>query len=250
MSQGISFNIYVMSYKRPNEIITKNSLEYCTYVVRECEADAYRASGIEDMLIIPEGATTKSGCRVFNFMTTLYWLIENSPEDVIFVADDDITTFYYKHDTIKRIDKLYPNPVEIQTSEIERIAQLMVDLNIGLGFDCASKSVYNYTGPFEFKGTPGFCRWINKKALKATITPEDMAVSDVDMMMQELLLNRIILNPRYFVGLSHIDVPEGGSAEFGTSDETQNYVLAMKNKWGKYIDFNWKRNYWEIKVKR
>ena len=49
MIPGITFNIYVMSYQRPHKIMTKNCLEYCTYVVREEEADAYRNAGIDDM---------------------------------------------------------------------------------------------------------------------------------------------------------------------------------------------------------
>lgn len=90
MTPGITFNIYVMSYQRPHKIMTKNCLEYCTYVVREEEADAYRNAGIDDMLVIPKDATLECGGKVHSFMSTLYWIIENTPEDVIFVADDDI----------------------------------------------------------------------------------------------------------------------------------------------------------------
>ena len=81
-----------MSFRRSNKILTKYLFEYCTYVVREKEADAYRRAGIDDMLVIPEGA-------VWDFMTTLYWLIQHAPEDVIFVADDDIEKFVYRLDT-------------------------------------------------------------------------------------------------------------------------------------------------------
>mgnify|MGYP000092681344 len=93
MTPGITFNIYVMSYQRPHKIMTKNCLEYCTYVVREEEADAYRNAGIDDMLVIPKDATLECGGKVHSFMSTLYWIIENTPEDVIFVADDDIKRF-------------------------------------------------------------------------------------------------------------------------------------------------------------
>ena len=85
MTPGITFNIY----QRPHKIMTKNCLEYCTYVVREEEADAYRNAGIDDMLVIPKDATLECGGKVHSFMSTLYWIIENTPEDVIFVADDE-----------------------------------------------------------------------------------------------------------------------------------------------------------------
>ena len=83
--------------------MTKNCLEYCTYVVREEEADAYRNAGIDDMLVIPKDATLECGGKVHSFMSTLYWIIENTPEDVIFVADDDIKRFCYRLDNYTAI---------------------------------------------------------------------------------------------------------------------------------------------------
>ncbi|MCI8602265.1 MAG: hypothetical protein HFE45_11880 [Oscillospiraceae bacterium] len=77
------FGIYCMSINRWNAIMTKNLFEYCTYVVREEQADKYREAGIDDLLVIPAGA-------VHNFMTTFYWIIENTPEEVICIVDDDI----------------------------------------------------------------------------------------------------------------------------------------------------------------
>ena len=88
MSASTSFNIYCMSYRRPDRILTKNLFEYCTYVVREEEAEAYRNAGIKDMVVIPDG-------EVFSFMSTLYWIIGHAKEDVIFIADDDIEKFVY-----------------------------------------------------------------------------------------------------------------------------------------------------------
>ncbi len=41
------------------------------------------------MLVIPTGT-------VATFMQTLYWIIANAKEDVIFIADDDIDSFVYR----------------------------------------------------------------------------------------------------------------------------------------------------------
>lgn len=41
------------------------------------------------MLVIPTGT-------VETFMQTLYWIIANAKEDVIFIADDDIDSFVYR----------------------------------------------------------------------------------------------------------------------------------------------------------
>lgn len=233
MTPGITFNIYVMSYQRPHKIMTKNCLEYCTYVVREEEADAYRNAGIDDMLVIPKDATLECGGKVHSFMSTLYWIIENTPEDVIFVADDDIKRFCYRLDNYTAITaENYPDWKERTCDEILRIGQLLYDLNLGLAFDNPQMALYVYDKEFCFKGMPGHVRWINKKALKARYDLKDPAISDVDMMLQELLMNRVVLLPKYFHSYGIQASNEGGT----TIDSRKNYEYrcAMKNKWGKY----------------
>ncbi len=237
----VNFNIYVMSYRRPNAIISKALFDYCTYVVREEEADAYRASGIEKMLIIPDGA-------VFSFMSTLYWIINNTPEDVIFVADDDIEKFVYRMDNTEYLENDDGTADrEKVTSEIERIAQLIYDLGIGYAFDQPTMAPYGYDQEFKFVGMPGHIRWINKTALKAVYDRSDPAASDVDMMMQELLKNRIVLQPRYLVVKAGMDTNEGATRN---REGHKILVEAMRNKWGKYYDYNYKRNIARIAVKR
>lgn len=240
MSRNTSFNIYCMSYRRPNKILTKHQFEYCTYVVRQEEA-AYRAAGVDDLLVIPDGA-------VHSFMSTLYWIIHNTPEDVIFIADDDIEKFVYRMSDTTYLELSDKRPdKERVTAEIERIAQLIYDLGIGYAFDQPTMAPYAYDCEFKFVGMPGHIRWINKKALKATYDPDDPAASDVDMMMQELLHNRIILQPRYLCAKAGMDLNEGASR---TREGHMILVEAMKNKWGKYYDYNYKRNFARIMVKR
>ena len=170
-----------MSYQRPDRILTQDLLEYCTYVVRWKEEEAYRNAGVKDLLVIPQGATLKDGTIVWSFMTTLYWIIENTPEDVIFVADDDIKNFSYRLDDATNIKTQFTNHREVATSEIERIAQLLVDLNLGFACDNPQPALYNYTQEFMFKGMPGGIRWINKMYFKAKFNPDDFATSDIDM---------------------------------------------------------------------
>lgn len=244
-----SFGIYCMSYQRPDKIMTKDCLEYCTYVVRENEVDAYRRSGVDDLLVIPNGAKLKCGTRIWNFMTTLWWIIENTPEDVIFIADDDIAHFTYRlNDSTPITSEHFKNPIEVATSEIERIAQMLVDLNLGFACDNPQPALYVYDKEVSFKGMPGGIRWINKKAIKAKFDPTDWATSDIDMVMQELMLNRIILLPKYFHSSAISAVNFGGTTV--DSDLNYKFRLAMKNKWGRYYDFDFKRNIARINVKR
>lgn len=236
-----TFNIYVMSYKRPNAIMSEKLFEYCTYVVRESEAEDYRSAGVKNVLAIPEGA-------VRDFMSTLYWIIENTPEDVIFVADDDIDRFVYRTDYSRNIENEDGTPdTETATAEVERIAQLLVDLELGFAFDQPTLALYAYDKEFQFKGMPGHIRWINKKALKATYDQEDPAASDVDMMMQELLHNRVVIQPKYLCVKALMDKNKGI-----VEDRSEHYAHheAMKNKWGKYYDYDYRRNIGNILVQR
>ena len=240
MSPSTLFNIYCMSYRRPDRILTKHLFEYCTYVVREEEAELYRKAGIDDMMAIPTG-------EVVGFMSTLYWIIDHAKEDVIFVADDDIEKFVYRMDDTTYLEKDGLPDKEKITSEVERIAQLIYDLGIGLAFDQPTIAPYAYDAEFHFVGMPGHIRWINRKALKATLDRTDPAVSDVDMMMQELLKNRIILQPRYLCVKAGMDVNKGAER---TRKEHLLLVEAMQNKWGRYYGYNHKRNIAVLNVKR
>lgn len=236
-----TFNIYCMSYKRANTIMTKHLFEYCTYVVREEEAEAYRAAGVNDLLTIPKG-------EAWNFMSTLYWIINNTPEDVIFIADDDIEKFVYRMDDTTYLENRDGTPdTEKITSEVERIAQLLYDLDLGLAFDQPTLAPYAYDREFQFKGMPGHIRWINKKKLKATYTRGELTPSDVDMALQELLHNRIILQPKYLCVKAFMDTNDGAKNNRKAFLE---FTEAMQNKWGKYYVYNKKRNIGVIRVKR
>ena len=244
MQADTTFNIYVMSYKRSDRIVTQELFEYCTYVVRECEAELYRKAGVRDLLVIP------ADCPVYNFMDTLYWTIWNTPEDVIFIADDDITRFLYRIDVVTPIDSdNYADPVAVTTAEVERIGQLIFDMNIGLAYDGPQRSLLFYDKEFNFKGMPGHCRWINKKALKAKYLWKEDTPSDIDMALQELLYNRITLQPKYFLSdAGDMETNAGGVTM--SRDNLYKLRLALENKWGKYYKYDQRKNMGKINVKR
>lgn len=237
-----------MSYRRSDAILTNDLLEYCTYVVRAFEADKYREAGITDLIVIPENATISCGEEVHDFMTTLWWIIENTPEGVIAVLDDDISTFIYRLDDTIAIKNDLKNHKEIVTSELERLGQMLLDLNLGLACDNPSGASYNYTQEFTFKGMIGGMKIFNKNALKAKYNREDPAMSDIDMVMQELYQNRVILQPRYIQARAAIDKNKGSTQT--SSSELYDFLCAMKTKWGKYYDYNLKKNIASINVKR
>lgn len=235
----MTFNIYVASYKRPYETKVHTLLEYCTYVVRESEERAYRNAGIENIWAVPDE-------EINSFAKVQNYILEHAPEDIICVLDDDISSFNYcleKCETVKS--------KEIATAELERYGQLLADLDIGLlGSRIIITLPYNYTCEFGLSDMIGPIRIYNKKYIKSRY--EEMPFfSDTDFVLQELLKNRIILRPNYFGGNAKLETNKGGMNITRTKKiQLDVYQNILKPKWGRYIDFNSKKNITKIIVRR
>lgn len=235
--EGLSLGIYVPSYGRAETTSTFKLLEYCTYVVRKSEEEAYRARGIESIWAVPDNEIDNL-CKVSNY------IVDNAPEQIIFTIDDDVDNFIY------RLDKnVNFSDVPTIMSEIERIAQIMVDLEIGFGAEDAAETPWNYTQEFTFKGTTGAMRWYNKAVYKSKFREEVYHNCDLDVMLHELLVNRIILRPMYLCLKAGTDTNAGGNSS-KTRKEQEDCVTEMKRRWGKYFDYNFKTNKPSINVQR
>ena len=92
----MKFNIYIPSYKRYNDTTVYKNLEYCTYVIRKSEEPYYKKLGVN--LLAVEDDKINSFTKVQNY------LIENAPEDVICVIDDDVESFVYRLDKSIKIN--------------------------------------------------------------------------------------------------------------------------------------------------
>lgn len=218
----MTFNIYVPSYKRFNCIKTANLVEYCTYVVRKSEEQAYRDAGIENVLAVEDELINS-----VNKVKT--WIMEHTEEDVVCILDDDIKCFKHRHEDMEDLSK------ESATRELERLAQMICDLEIGYcGCPNGGMQLKYYDQPFKFSGVTIALCIINKACSKAKLNPDLKFLSDVDYVLQELLGNRIILVPNYFVVDAEVDTNEGGSNESKSLAEFEAENEIVKNKWGKY----------------
>lgn len=232
--------IYVPSYHRSNAIKTYHLLEKCIYVVRKSEEEAYLNAGIK-----PEDLWAVEDELIDGGDVVVWYIIENAPEELICICDDDFDDFKYMIDYSWDIGK----DKEVITSEIERQLQLISDLDIGLGFLTPTAIPYNYDREFGFKGIPGAVKFINRRVFKAKYDATVAENFDIDMVLQELLNNRICLVPKYFYDKSKMDVNVGGNSERNRQDQIDS-VMNMKIKWGQYFDYNWKKNKPNIKVSR
>ena len=197
----LTLGIYVQSYHRYNKILTQDLLEQCVYVVRASESELYRKAGVENVWAVPDE-------EVNNAIRTYWWIVDHAPEDIVFIADDDIEDMMYRLDDTTRLNK-DKNTI---MAEIERIAQMMVDLNVGYACIDATGIPYGYDGEFAFKGTSGSLKWVYKKVLKARPDENCKYNYDLDLVLQELLYNRIILKPRYIICKDYQDVNAGGDS--------------------------------------
>ena len=238
--EQLTVGIYVPSYKRSDAILTYHLFEKCTYMVRKSEAQAYLDAGIA-----PEDLWAVDDELINNGVKAYFYIVDNAPDDIIVVADDDI------EDVIFRLAEPYHlnKDKEKITTEIYRIAQLMYDLDIGFGSNAMLGAPYNYDREFAWKGVPSGIKWFNRKKFKAR---PDMKVSfnfDIDLVMQELLVNRICLIPKYFCLSAHMDGGKGGNSNKKRQMQI-NSIENMKLKWGKYFSYSYKSNKPHINVKR
>ena len=237
MSEELSFGIYVPSYKRYNDKVRiYDHLEFCTYMVRESEAELYRNSGIERLWVVKDS-------EIDNMHKAFQYIIDNSPEKVICIVDDD-GKFVYRN-----IETADMSPEEA-SAELERVAQIMVDLHIGYACTDSNPAPFYYTQEFMFKGMSGGCKWFNKEVFKARIDPECYYNFDLDMELQELLSNRVILRPIYFVDVGGQDTNSGVSNVDKNQSKRYSGIAHTKSKWGKYFDYDFVHNKAKINVKR
>lgn len=233
----VKLGIYVPSYGRAETTTTFKLLDDCTYVVRKSEEEAYRLRGIKKIWAIQDE-------EIDNYVKVTNYINEHSPEQLLFTIDDDVDHFIYRLD--RNVQLTDP---EIIIAEIERIAQIMLDLGIGFGAEDAAETPWNYCSEFSFKGTTGAMRWYNKAVYKSKYNEKFYHNCDLDVMLNELLVNRITLKPMYFCVKSGTDTNSGGNSS-KTRKEQEDCVQEMKRKWGKYFDYNFKTNKPAIRVQR
>lgn len=233
-----TLGIYVPSYKRSDCIVTEHILNDCTYVVRKSEEQAYKDAGVKKVLAVED--------ELINSMSKVrQWIIDNTHEDIIIQIDDDISNIMYRLDENTIIEDK-----DTIDDEFVRIAQIMSDLKIGMAGLTVTPRPYNYTQEFSFYGLIGGIYWFNKEVYKAKMDEKADNKEDTDKVLQELLYNRIILMPRYLCMTAKVDTNEGGDNINKNSNVIRECNEYLKLKWGKYYDFDYKKNTPKINVKR
>lgn len=237
MGKSKTFGVYVPSYNRyDDKERIYDHLEYCTYVVRKSESEKYRDAGIEHLWVIEDDL-------IDNMHKVFQYIIDNSEEDIICIIDDD-GRMIYRTDITRDM-----TPYEA-SMELERTAVLMDDLGVGYACTDAVPAPFYYQQEFLFKGMSGGCKWINKEKFIAKMDIKTQYNFDLDWELQELLKNRIIFKPAYFIDIGGQDTNKGGSNTDKNNAKRIAGIEYTKAKWGKYFGYNYENNKAQINVKR
>ncbi len=238
MKKEKTLGVYVPSYKRSNKIITEHLLNSCTYVVRKSEEELYKAAGVKKVWAVEDSL-------INNMTKTRQYIIDNAPEDIVMQIDDDISSIMYRlEDTEIITDK------DVIDMEFIRIAQLLEDLHLGFASITVTAKPWSYTQEFQFAGLCGGIYWFNREWYKAEMDEKADVKEDTDKVLQELLHNRIILIPKYLAMNAGIDTNEGGDNINKNMRKIVECNEYMKIKWGRYYEFDEKKNTPKIAVKR
>lgn len=235
----LSFGVYIPSVGRAYRgVITGKLFENPKYVVRKSQAAEYEEMGFPNVIGVEDE-------EIADYELVYNWIVDNAEEDIIVIADDDIKAFNYLLERSYRIED-----VETVQAEFERIGQLLFDLGIGLAFGPATPAWYNYTCEFGFFGIPGAFKVVNRKAIKARMDATLPRCSDIDYVLQELLLNRICLSVKWLVDSPFEDSKTNVTGSIYNKDGIMDAVQIMKARWGKHFTYNMERNIPMIDVTR
>lgn len=237
MEDTLTVGFYSPSYKRPTTCKTHLLIPNLTYVVRSSEYSDYKALqgcdviGVEDELI---DCNTKAR----------QWIIDNAPEDIVVEFDDDIEKFVYRTTHVEELDK------DTLLDEIYRLCQIQYDLGIGYGGVSQNLAPYNFDREFKFNKVVGGFVIFNKEKYKAKMDLDANWNEDCDKTLQELLVNRIILQSNYLCFIAGMDTNAGGDTYLKNQQRLNKCRQYMNEKWGSYYTYNKSTNTIQIKVKR
>lgn len=238
VSKEKTIGIYVPSYKRSGAIITDHLLNSCTYVVRKSEEELYKAAGVRKVLAVEDEL-------ICSMSKVRQWIIDQTPEDIVIQLDDDISQIMYRLE-----DQTVIEDKDVIDMEFVRIAQILEDLHLGFAALTVTAKPWSYTQEFQFAGLCGGIYWFDKEWYKAKMDEKADVKEDTDKVLQELLHNRIIIIPKYLAMTAGIDTNEGGDNVNKNMRKIIECNEYMRLKWGRYYEFDERKNTPKIAVKR
>lgn len=228
--------IYIPSYNRSKTIITHLLVPSACFVVRKSQERDYREAGVTKIMSVEDD-------QINSWVNVMNYIVKNAPEKMIVTLDDDIEKFYYISD-----DAIEISDTETIEMELHRILQIMKDLEIGFGAMMFDYDPKKYDKEFAFAGTLGAVYFFNRDKVIGQFNNEASAVADAEFELQELLVNRIALLPKYIAVRARFN--KGIATQNRTSSSVRDASIWTKQKWGKYFYYDPIKNKTQLRITR
>ncbi len=220
----MKLSIVIPSRNRANSITTAKLLKSAVVVCPESQVEEYRKNVSNEIIAIPDA--------VKGLGKTRNYILDNFKEDIIVMADDDITCAHYIGGAHY---KAITDPEELEAI-IWNAAVMATDAGVkcfGFG-QTPDVRKYDPSQPFSFTGWVGGVIGVIGKE-KSFI--DNYFKVDVDFCLQCLLEDRIIFKDNRYCFVQVRDRNSGGNSMFRTKKLVEKEKQILKNKWGKHIKF-------------
>jgi len=217
---------FAPSYKRPEKSITQIHYPNVKLVVRESEAEEYRANG-NDIVVCPDSAQGNL-CRVRN------WILDNLYDDAdcIVIIDDDCSY-------IGRWEE--QSQIKFNMNDLEEFSENIANITKEMGFhfwglNCVTdKGAYREYTPFGTLQYIGGPFQAHLKSSEVRYDEELPLKEDYDITLQHIHKYKGCLR----VNFAHYNVKqaeqEGGCATYRNLDKEKQQFFALQRKWGKDV---------------
>lgn len=217
---------FAPSYKRPEKSITQIHYPDVKIVVRESEAEEYRANG-NDIVVCPDSAQGNL-CRVRN------WILDNLYDDAdcIVIIDDDCSY-------IGRWEE--QSQIKFNMNDLQEFCENIANVTKEMGFhfwglNCVTdKGAYREYTPFGTLQYIGGPFQAHLKSSEVRYDEELPLKEDYDITLQHIHKYGGCLR----VNFAHYNVKqaeqEGGCATYRNLDREKQQFFALQNKWGKDV---------------
>jgi len=217
---------FAPSYKRPEKSITQIHYPDVKIVVRESEAEEYRANG-NDIVVCPDSAQGNL-CRVRN------WILDNLYDDAdcIVIIDDDCSY-------IGRWEE--QSQIKFNMNDLQEFCENIANVTKEMGFhfwglNCVTdKGAYREYTPFGTLQYIGGPFQAHLKSSEVRYDEELPLKEDYDITLQHIHKYKGCLR----VNFAHYDVKqaeqEGGCSTYRNLKKEKQQFFALQNKWGKDV---------------
>lgn len=194
-------------------------------VVHQDEADAYAGLGAELLVHPPE---------VRGIAPLKNWILDNVPDEVVFIVDDDISMLKAMAGRPRRSAPITdPRAIRQIVENAAACAQAIGAPVFGFNQNGGDVRKFKNQDPFALSGWVGGAMGIIGRELRYDSTLKMRA--DIDFCLQAQLQQRCIFADLRFAFVEQRFNNTGGNSHMRSAERNQRELAYLKQKWGKWL---------------